>query len=95
MCASCCKEAAVYALCYYIESTVLCDIVRCRNVHKNGSEPRDRLSQTHSLREVSAHAGFVTVGFHSFYEQCFVDFLILSSEESHLKAGMTMVRIRM
>ena len=88
------KEAAIYALCYYIESTVPCDIVRGRNVHRNGSEPRDRLSQTHSFLEVSAHGDFVTVRFHHFYEQYFVDFFILPCEESHLKAGMTMVRIR-
>ena len=88
------KEAAIYALCYYTESTVLCDIVRGRKVHRNGSEPRHRLSQTHSFLEVSAHGDFVTVRFHCFYEQYFVDFFILHSEESHLKAGMTIVRIR-
>ena len=78
---SCFKEAEVCALCYYLESTLLCNIVTGWNVHRNGSDPGDKLSEAQSFREVSAHGSFVTARFHWFYEQYFVDFLILPSEK--------------
>ena len=83
---SCFKEAAVCALCYYLESTLLCNILTGWNVHRNGSDPGDKLSSTKFPRGLSSRE-FCHCEISLILWTVFCGLPDPTLWESHLKAG--------